>query len=46
MNFVARLIMFQPAEEGSGGAKPMIESGVLENPYVDAVLVVIYGVFA
>ncbi|KHF04724.1 amidohydrolase, partial [Vibrio parahaemolyticus] len=29
--------MFQPAEEGSGGAKPMIESGVLENPYVDAV---------
>ncbi|MBM0636907.1 M20 family metallopeptidase [Campylobacter sp. VicNov18] len=29
--------MFQPAEEGSGGAKPMIDSGVLENPHVDAV---------
>lgn len=30
-------LMFQPAEEGSGGAKPMIEAGVLENPCVDAV---------
>ncbi len=29
--------MFQPAEEGSGGAKPMIEAGILENPHVDAV---------
>lgn len=29
--------MFQPAEEGSGGAKPMIETGILENPKVDAV---------
>ena len=29
--------MFQPAEEGSGGAKPMIEAGVLENPFVDGV---------
>ena len=29
--------MFQPAEEGSGGAKPMIEEGILENPKVDAV---------
>lgn len=29
--------MFQPAEENYGGAKPMIEEGVLENPYVDAV---------
>ncbi|HID69477.1 MAG TPA: amidohydrolase [Desulfobacterales bacterium] len=27
--------MFQPAEEGPGGAKPMIEAGVLENPQVD-----------
>ena len=27
--------MFQPAEEGPGGAKPMIEAGVLENPHVD-----------
>lgn len=29
--------MFQPAEEGSGGAQPMIEQGILENPRVDAV---------
>ncbi len=28
--------IFQPAEEGPGGAKPMIEEGVLENPKVDA----------
>ncbi|MBW1803305.1 MAG: amidohydrolase, partial [Deltaproteobacteria bacterium] len=27
--------IFQPAEEGPGGAKPMIEAGVLENPTVD-----------
>ena len=27
--------IFQPAEETSGGAKPMIEEGVLENPHVD-----------
>ncbi len=27
--------MFQPAEEGPGGAKPMIEAGILENPHVD-----------
>ena len=27
--------LFQPAEEGPGGAKPMIEAGVLENPKVD-----------
>ncbi|TYQ28338.1 amidohydrolase [Pseudanabaena sp. UWO311] len=31
-------IIFQPAEEGPGGAKPMIESGVLENPKVDALI--------
>lgn len=30
-------LVFQPAEEGPGGAKPMIEAGVLENPKVDAV---------
>ena len=30
-------LLFQPAEEGPGGAKPMIEQGVLENPHVDAV---------
>lgn len=27
--------LFQPAEEGPGGAKPMIEKGVMENPHVD-----------
>jgi amidohydrolase len=27
--------LFQPAEEGPGGAKPMIEAGVMENPSVD-----------
>jgi amidohydrolase len=27
--------IFQPAEEGPGGAKPMIEQGVMENPAVD-----------
>ena len=31
-------IIFQPAEEGPGGAKPMIEAGVLSNPDVDAVI--------
>ncbi len=31
-------IIFQPAEEGPGGAKPMIEAGVLKNPDVDAIL--------
>jgi len=29
--------LFQPAEESSGGALPMIEGGALENPTVDAV---------
>lgn len=28
--------MFQPAEEGPGGAGPMIEAGLLKNPKVDA----------
>ena len=27
--------MFQPAEEGIGGAAAMIDEGVLENPSVD-----------
>ena len=27
--------LFQPAEEGPGGAMPMIEEGVMENPAVD-----------
>jgi amidohydrolase len=31
-------IIFQPAEEGPGGAKPMIEAGVLRNPNVDAII--------
>ncbi|HEY9909244.1 MAG TPA: amidohydrolase, partial [Thermosynechococcaceae cyanobacterium] len=31
-------ILFQPAEEGPGGAKPMIEAGVLRNPDVDAIV--------
>jgi amidohydrolase len=30
--------MFQPAEEGLGGAEKMIEGGVLENPEVDVAL--------
>jgi len=30
-------LIFQPAEETIGGAKPMIEDGVLENPKVDAI---------
>src|SRR6478735_444718 len=29
--------LFQPAEEGLGGAKGMIAAGVLENPHVDAI---------
>ena len=31
-------IIFQPAEESPGGAKPMIEEGVLSNPDVDAII--------
>ncbi|XZO01286.1 MAG: M20 metallopeptidase family protein [Microcoleus sp.] len=31
-------IIFQPAEEGPGGAKPMIEAGVLKHPDVDAIV--------
>ncbi|SCL91749.1 M20 metallopeptidase family protein [Sporanaerobacter sp. PP17-6a] len=30
-------LFFQPAEETTGGAKPMIEQGVLENPKVDGI---------
>jgi len=29
-------LIFQPAEEGPGGAKPMIAAGVLEHPRVEA----------
>lgn len=32
--------LFQPAEEGPGGAKPMIEAGVLESPKVDAAVMI------
>ncbi|NJL48527.1 MAG: amidohydrolase [Leptolyngbyaceae cyanobacterium SM2_5_2] len=31
-------IIFQPAEEGPGGAKPMLEAGVLSNPDVEAMI--------
>jgi len=31
-------VIFQPAEERVGGAQPMIEDGVMENPHVDAVI--------
>lgn len=31
-------IVFQPAEERPGGAKPMIAEGALENPDVDAII--------
>ncbi|MBW4622137.1 MAG: amidohydrolase [Cyanosarcina radialis HA8281-LM2] len=31
-------IVFQPAEEGPGGAKPMVEAGVLTNPDVEAII--------
>ncbi len=38
-NFVGTVkIIFQPAEEGPGGAKPMIEAGVLQNPDVDGII--------
>ncbi|MFW5787256.1 MAG: M20 metallopeptidase family protein [Halanaerobiales bacterium] len=30
--------IFQPAEEGPGGAKPMIEEGVMSDPEVEAIL--------
>ncbi|AZR73259.1 peptidase M20 [Anoxybacter fermentans] len=30
--------IFQPAEEGPGGAEKMIEEGILENPSVDAII--------
>ncbi len=29
--------IFQPAEEGGGGGKRMVEEGVLENPHVDVI---------
>lgn len=31
------VFLFQPAEEGPGGAQPMLEEGVLDDPAVDAI---------
>ncbi|MEG0306550.1 MAG: M20 family metallopeptidase [Clostridium sp.] len=31
-------LIFEPAEETSGGAKVMLEEGVLNNPHVDAII--------
>jgi amidohydrolase len=31
------VLLFQPAEEGPGGAQPMIDDGALDDPRVDAV---------
>ena len=31
------VFLFQPAEEGPGGAEPMIRDGALDNPKVDAI---------
>ncbi len=31
------VLLFQPAEEGPGGALPMIEAGALDNPRVEAI---------
>ncbi len=39
-------LFFQAAEEGPGGAKPMIDDGALENPKVDAVLGLHVGVIS
>ncbi|RDU24632.1 M20 metallopeptidase family protein [Anaerosacchariphilus polymeriproducens] len=33
-------LMFQPAEETMGGAKDMIDAGLLENPKVDAAMMI------
>lgn len=33
-------VVFQPAEEGPGGAKPMIDAGVLESPAVSAAVMI------
>src|SRR5579872_5463202 len=32
------VLLFQPAEEGPGGALPMIEAGVMDNPKIEAVM--------
>ncbi|MBS3939006.1 MAG: amidohydrolase [Peptococcaceae bacterium] len=38
-------LIFQPAEEGPGGAMPLINEGVLENPTVDAIFGLHLGTF-
>ncbi len=38
-------LIFQPGEEGSGGARIMASQGVLENPRVDAILGLHVGTF-
>lgn len=37
LNGVVKLV-FQPAEESDGGAKPLIDKGILDNPKVDCML--------
>jgi len=32
------VLLFQPAEEGPGGALPMIEAGAMDDPVIDAVV--------
>ncbi len=32
------VLLFQPAEEGPGGAEPMVKDGALDNPPVDGVI--------
>jgi amidohydrolase len=32
------VLLFQPAEEGPGGALPMIEAGVMDDPKIEAVM--------
>ena len=32
------ILLFQPAEEGPGGALPMIEAGVMDDPKIEAVM--------
>jgi amidohydrolase len=34
----AVVLLFQPAEEGPGGALPMIEAGAMDDPKIDAVV--------
>ncbi len=36
-------LIFQPGEEGPGGAEPMVQDGVLEDPQVDRILALHVG---